>query len=60
MLTITGILLGADFRSCGVYILRYRYGGEQILVHSIREYMKVWSEEIMLNAGSFSPSGVLE
>ena len=22
--------------------------------------MKVWSEEIMLNAGSFSPSGVLE
>ena len=59
--TITSILLGADIRSSGVSL----YPEVQIWRRTdpsstIREYMKVWSEEIRLNAGSFSPSGVLE
>ena len=59
--TITGILLGADIRSSGVTLYPEVHIWRRTDPSSaIREYMKVWSEEIMLNAGSFSPSGVLE
>ena len=58
--TITSFLLGADIRT--VTPMRTLYPELQIwrtnpsgLMHK-----KVWSEEIRLNAGYFSPSGVLE
>ena len=59
--TITGFLLGADIRSSGVML----YPEVQIWRRTnpsstSREYMKVCSEEIRLDAGSFSPSGVLK
>ena len=56
--TITGFLLGVDIRSSGVSL----YPEVQIWRRTDPStlYMKVWSEEIRLNAGSFSPSGVLE
>ena len=59
--TINSILLGADIRSSDVSL----YPEVQIWRRTdpsstTREYIKVWSEEIRLNAGSFSPSGVLE
>ena len=59
--TITSILLGADIRSSGVSL----YPEVQIWRRTDpsspdREYTIVWSEEIKLDAGYFSPSGVLE
>ena len=59
--TITSILLGADIRFSGVSLYPEVQIWRRTDPSSItREYMKVWSEEIRLNAGSFSPSGVLE
>ena len=59
--TITSFLLGADIRSSGVSL----YPEVQIWRRTnssfpVREYVKVWSEEIRLDPGYFSPSGVLE
>ena len=59
--TVTSILLGADIRSSGVTL----YPEVQIWRRansssSVREYVIVWSEEIRLDPGYFSPSGVLE
>ena len=51
--TITGFKLGADIRA---FPDLEQYPEVQIW----RTDTKVWSEEIRLNAGSFSPSGVLE
>ena len=59
--TIISILLGADIR-----IYKTLYPEVQIWRRtnssssSVREYVKVWSEEIRLDPGYFSPSGVLE
>ena len=61
--TITSILLGADIRTTTA--IRKQYPEVQIWRRTdpsstIREYAIVWYEEIRLNAGYFSPSGVLE
>ena len=61
--TITSFLLGADIRT--VTTARTLYPEVQIWRRTnssstIREYTKVWSEEIKLDPGYFSPSGVLE
>ena len=59
---ITGFLLGADIR---VRTSEMQYPEVQIWRRTNsstldREYDKVWSEEIRLDPGYFSPSGVLE
>ena len=61
--SITSFLLGADIRTTTG--IRKQYPEVQIWRKTnssspIREYVKVWSKEIMLDAGYFSPSGVLQ
>ena len=66
--TITSFLLGADIRStqgAGARIRNAQYPEVQIWRRTnssspVREYAIEWVEEIGLDAGYFSPSGVLE
>ena len=58
--TITSFLLGADIRINTDFVIEYPEVQIWRRTDPSLDYMKVWSEEIRLNAGSFSPSGVLE
>ena len=58
--TITSFLLGADIRTTTGFVIEYPEVQIWRRTDPSLDYMKVWSEEIRLNAGSFSPSGVLE
>ena len=55
--TIISILLGADKTLYPEVQIWRRTNSSS---SSVREYVKVWSEEIRLDPGYFSPSGVLE
>ena len=62
--TITSFLLGADIMPMTTTRTLYpkgtRYGARKSHSSSVREYAIEWSEEIRLDPGYFSPSGVLE
>ena len=63
--TITSFLVGADIRTVNLAGTRTLYPQVQIWRRTnasspVREYARVWSEEIRLEAGYFSPNGVLE
>ena len=58
--TITSFLLGADIITSQTQYPEVQIWRKTDPSSPDREYAKVWSEEIMLNAGYFSPSGVLE
>ena len=58
--TITSFLLGADIRSTQGAHPEVQIWRRTNSSSPVREYAIEWAEEIRLDAGYFSPSGVLE